>query len=49
MPELLVFGPRGLALVHPASSAQVMAQGASVDMTYAYGTFLTTMTGVSYT
>ncbi len=29
--------------------AQVMAEEASVDMTYAYGTFLTTKTGTSYT
>jgi hypothetical protein len=30
-------------------TVQVMAQGAWVDMTYAYGTFLITKTGISYT
>jgi hypothetical protein len=31
------------------SPLQVKAQPASVEMTYAYGTFLTTKTGTSYT
>jgi hypothetical protein len=34
---------------HGPITAQVKAQPASVEMTYAYGTFLTTKTGTSYT